>query len=74
MKYTVSLLYPKYAQDDFPETYLAWVQTEDYIKAMKVAKIQALRAQSNTKGWRANDFIVLHVFEGHVQDCQWGVR
>ena len=65
-KYTVLLLYPDYLSD-CPETYLAYVEAAEINQTAQFAQIQALRAQTETIEMAAGDFLVLAIFDGHLQ-------
>ena len=69
MKYTVLLLYPDYVQDggEGAETYLAYVEAADAPTAQFLAQNLARLANAETIE-SIDDFRVLAVFEGHLND------
>lgn len=67
--YSVLLLYPDYAQNDGTghETYYAWVEAMNPVKAARAAQVQALRSNGRGVVNKADDFAVLLTLAGHIQ-------
>ena len=71
-KYTVVLLYPEHMTDrGTPQTYLGLVDATQPSAAGRIAQVQALRVQSYKGGLTADDFLILHIFEGYLTDVRW---
>ena len=69
MKYSVLLLYPDHAAENYgEETYLAWVETTTPEDAILAAQLEAQEA-NNIICWEdVDDFLPLLVVQGHIVD------
>ena len=72
-QYTVLLLYPDYAADEFgKETYLAWVEAESPEDAVLTAQEEAIPPWADPPGnydpEEGAGFYPLLVVEGHLSD------
>lgn len=70
-KFTVIMLYPDYLSDG-AETYVAHVEALNQKEACKTARIEAVEVNDPTAVDDPDDFSVLHVFEGHLEDIYEG--
>lgn len=74
--FTVILLYPDFLSDNYEqETYIAHVLASDPKDAAHAAQLQALEANREDPedpdfGLDANDFFVMAVFNGHLEDLR----
>lgn len=71
--YTVLLLYPDYLAESFGhETYLAHVEARSLRAAIKLAQLQARRAQGYVydESQSSEDFACLLVIKGHHDDIK----
>lgn len=76
-KYTVLLLRPDYMTDNFgQDTYQAWVEAPDPIRAKAFAQQQAFEADRAREDLPAlenlEDYFVLAVYAGHIEDLNSG--
>ncbi len=62
--YSVLLLYPDYANDSGTETYYAFVEARDQIKAVALAQRKAATAHEGVE-MEPDDFVPLLVTQGH---------
>ena len=73
-KYSVLLRYPDYLNDGGNETYLAHVSVFGVKatpeRAARAGQIQALLAQPSYNRVSADDFAVLLVCDGHINDLK----
>lgn len=76
MKYTVLLLYPDYATDNFgQDTYMTCVEAESVASAQVLAQQECAGGYGDSIGLgdgdqRPDDFAVLMVIEGDHQDIK----
>jgi hypothetical protein len=81
IKFTVVLLYPDFLITDAPygqEIYVAFVDADDCISALKLAQLQAfshLREDEAFQGWpdaTPDCFALSVMFKGHRHPCMFG--
>jgi hypothetical protein len=82
MHYSVLLKYPESMTDGKLETYYTFVDADDHVEAVHVARIEAVQFQgrieavqfqgaADNTGYALRDFALLLVIEGHHTDYSW---
>ena len=73
-KFTVLLLYPDYATGNFgQDTYQAWVEASTVQEAKELAQLEAVQREGRADDEELDDpddYFVLAVYEGHLEDIK----